>query len=197
VGEAWHIYVLLDPRCGRVRYVGVTQNTKRRLRVHISTSKRGLKLANRGRWILGLLTRGLSPVMCVLESVANDWAAAEKSWIAHFERVGCKLVNSTGGGEGTPGHRLSQESKSKTSMALRGHPVSEQTRLRISAAQQGRKKTPEALRNARLAADRRAGVPRTAEVKAKISAAKMGHPGVKHTPETRARIAAALRGGKK
>jgi hypothetical protein len=209
--KLWSVYVLLDPRDGEARYVGVSQDVRRRFNAHMSTAKRGLNMYNVTRWIGGLLKRGLTPILCVVETGISDWVQAEKGWIAHLKHAGCRLVNSTDGGEGTPGRRHSMEAKTKTSLALKGHPVSTETRLKLSTLLKGRKLSAGHLANVRAAASRRIGVPRTPETKAKISASKMGHAGYFHSlehrkkmsewmknrkvsAETRARLSSALMG---
>ncbi len=88
----WLIYALIDPRDGRVRYVGKTRTPWARLCGH--SSKRGNKNVGRPvcRWLLELNKAGHRPFMFKLE-VTQDWDVAERRWIADAHRSGCDLMN--------------------------------------------------------------------------------------------------------
>lgn len=185
--RTWHVYTLLDPRSREVRYVGITQDTRTRLRNHTNEAKRGKDQSYRSRWIRLLLKVGLKPLMVVVETGTGDWAKAEKHWIAHFRRIGCKLVNTVDGGRGTLGRKVSDESRAKVAATLKGHPVLPETRAKLSVILRGRKQPPGTLAKIRAAASRRIGIERAPETRAKISAAKMGHVGCYHSLEWRKR----------
>lgn len=91
------IYALCDPRDGRVRYVGKTDNPERRLDHHIGT--RSGRCA-RGKWLRDLHAAGLRPVLVVLQDVEEaKWQHAERRWIRRMA-LRFTLVNAIKGGGG-------------------------------------------------------------------------------------------------
>jgi GIY-YIG catalytic domain len=129
---AWlaYIYCLANPETGQVRYVGKTNDPKKRIAAHLSNK------AERARpkvcWIDSLIKKGLTPSMEVIEVVEcesdADWQDAERFWIAYFKFLGFRLLNLDGGG--LSGKKLSEETKIKISLnhgglgTIRGHKVS-------------------------------------------------------------------------
>ena len=90
------IYVLIDPVDGEVRYVGKTNNPKRRLAMHCNSKYD----THSSRWVHRLKRRGLKPEMLVIQEnlTDQDWPEAEKRWIAHYKAAGARLTNITEGG---------------------------------------------------------------------------------------------------
>ena len=92
----WHqaIYVLLDPREEGVRYVGKARRPAHRYDDHIwaRTQKRPVC-----RWIASLWESGRTPTMAVVDW-AEDWEAAERTWIAGLRQEGHALLNVSAGG---------------------------------------------------------------------------------------------------
>lgn len=133
------IYVLIDPRTGEIRYVGVTSRTlKQRLASHVQSKHKCLKYG----WIKSLQKLGLEPEIQLLQTVGEtEWTVAERYWIAYFTDAGCRLTNMTEGGEGAPGCRHSEESKLKRSNSMLGHVPTEETRAKISTSRKGTKAT--------------------------------------------------------
>lgn len=155
----WHIYHLMDPRTGEIRYVGKTIETELAVRVikHVHASANREKNTHKSRWIQKLIREGVRPALTVIETGSGDgWVAAEQDWIALYEMTGARLTNLTDGGEGRPGYKHTPETLAK-----------------MSASHMGQRHSPEAVE--KTAAFNR-GKARTAEVRAKISASKMGHP---------------------
>jgi hypothetical protein len=104
-----YVYVLQDP-AGEVRYVGVTVNPEERLRAHLNASKR--ETTYKSRWIRKLMRLGQTPTMTVIQTVpVSCWVEAERYWIFYFKSAVCHLTNTTVGGEGVLGLKMSQESK--------------------------------------------------------------------------------------
>jgi len=103
------IYALIDPRDGRVRYVGKTiQGVEKRLSQHKATAGR---LGHQwcARWIKSLDDRGLSPEITTLFVVeGGDWAMWERFWIKWFRSIEPKLTNICDGGEGSSGKATQQ-----------------------------------------------------------------------------------------
>lgn len=97
-----YIYCLLDPRFGRIRYVGKTVDPSHRLRAHIGSAKRGEYRHHTSNWIRSLLDVGEEPKMEILERVpeGRDWRGLERLWIETLTQKGEYLTNSTAGGEG-------------------------------------------------------------------------------------------------
>jgi len=96
------IYVLRDPRDGRVRYVGkTTKEVQVRLKGHIEKSR---DLSNRwhvANWIRSLDSFGLKPEIEKIREVADEYLDdAERFCIKEFKRLGCDLTNGTEGGDG-------------------------------------------------------------------------------------------------
>lgn len=119
----WLIYTLKNPRTLEVRYVGWTSlSADQRLRTHIAESVVSQK-THKQRWILSLLSIGLTPVIEVIESGTGDgWSEAERRWIAFFRASGARLVNGTDGGDGvvgwlSPEQRIERRKKISTTWA--------------------------------------------------------------------------------
>ena len=90
------VYVLVDPRDNRVRYVGVTRvSLRRRLELHLQEPT---NLGTAG-WFRELASERLTPVIRPLFSViGGKWEQAEMYWIAWFQARG-KLYNVDPGGK--------------------------------------------------------------------------------------------------
>lgn len=95
------IYVLKCPSSGEIRYVGKTDNPKRRLNRHIRDSARGSS-DYRSRWIRTLLASGSKPIMEIVRTLEphEDWQEAEIAEIKIHRERGCRLTNCTDGGDG-------------------------------------------------------------------------------------------------
>lgn len=209
------IYVLIDPETQEVRYVGKANNPQVRFGSHL----RDKQNTHKTNWIRKLQSKGLKPLMEVIEEVPYEqWKEREMFWIAFYQAQGCNLTNSTGGGDG---HDLAPESRAKISAAAKARkrePFSEEWRRKLGDIARGKKQSPEhvAKRTAK-----QLGSTHTPETRGKISAARKGkplspeakakikaihatpeykkrqvasHKGFKHTSEAKAKIAAANRG---
>jgi hypothetical protein len=177
-----------------IRYIGKTvQAPITRLHKHIADS--ALMETHCHRWIRSVLQSGKEPQMRIIATIPSQYAAkAEMRLISALRKSGVQLTNLTDGGEGKPGHRVSQETKDKISRAHKGVrevvPQTEETRRRKSEwnnwrwAQPGtRERHSELLKGKIFSAERRR----------KISEALSG----KVVPiEVRYKIASALRNKK-
>ena len=107
------------------------------------------------------------PILLIIEQVDMDqWEIAEIRWIAHYRAIlGNKLTNTTDGGKGIKGPLIG----AKISAAKMGHPVSEETRQKMSIA----KRNP------------------SEEIRRKLS---LSHLGKKLSIETRKRMSQAFKG---
>jgi hypothetical protein len=108
-----HVYTLHDPS-GDIRYVGITVDPGKRLQDHLRSP--ATEKTYKSRWVAKLLREGQVPHMTVIQTLpASCWEAAERYWIAYFREAGCALTNTTDGGEGAPGLKMSQESRARMS----------------------------------------------------------------------------------
>lgn len=189
----WVIYVLSDPRTPDiVRYVGATNNLKRRLKAHVYLSRVGKTRTHTGYWIQSLLRDGVglsSRVVDSGEGVGRE--ASEVRWISWHREQGFDLTNHTAGGEGSLGHETSAETRAKIRAAKVGKKLSPEHKAKISLGGVGRKPSSETV--AKLSASK-LGSTLSSETRAKISAA---HTGKRQRPEAIAKTAAANRGQKR
>jgi len=192
------IYALTD-KAGDVRYVGWTVNTQRRLRLHLAEAKRQPLKTHRTRWVGSLLREGLTPGLVVIETGTGcDWAEKERGWIAFFRELGCKLTNGTTGGDGTPGHVVSAESRAK----LREYrlkqtmpPISPETRAKLSAYRAAHPMgpiSPETRAKLSVASRRRKASPETRAKHSEVQR-KRWAAGRTVSPETRVKMSESHR----
>jgi hypothetical protein len=114
--NSFKIYSLSDPRePEKVRYIGQTcKSLKTRLSRHIDKVKREYPRNHRVCWINSLLKEGVKPIIYLIEDdlSKNDAFIKEQHYIKIFKSFGCKLVNTSEGGEY---HHTSDESRKKIS----------------------------------------------------------------------------------
>ena len=175
-GGMAHIYGLCDPITQQLRYVGKTNDPKKRLQAHLRCrEKEKSYLTN---WIKSLKAAGRKPEIFVIEDIPEaEWQEAEQFWISYFRAIGANLVNMLPGGMGG---------------AVRGREITEETRKKISAALSGEKHF-----NYGKPSPKR-GIPVSPEQIAKMRAANLGRPahnkGKKATEETRRKLSEAHKG---
>jgi hypothetical protein len=120
-----YIYTLRNPINNAVRYVGQTNDLKRRFNKHITNSKALSDSRHISHWIRSL---DALPVMDIIEvcdySVRNE---REEYWINYYKEQGCDLCNSSNGGAGAGvgnrncvGRIMSDETRDKISKANKG-----------------------------------------------------------------------------
>ncbi len=94
-----YIYVLIDPETNEIRYIGQTNDIKRRFNDHISSSKNDNSESYntyKARWIRKLLSIGMLPIIEVIEE-CFDLETSNSRERYHIEKLtneGCKLTNS-------------------------------------------------------------------------------------------------------
>lgn len=88
-----YIYGLYDPDSGALRYIGKTNNPRRRIGQHVRDCRRGC--SEKDRWVSALLSQGKRPELRILE-LANDWEEAERRLIAEHQDE--NLLNVASGG---------------------------------------------------------------------------------------------------
>lgn len=159
------IYGLCDPDTGELRYIGKSNNPKKRLSNHLTSRFK----SHRTSWIQSLLTKGRRPKLEILLEVPEvEWEFWEKDLIKTFREGGADLVNTSSGGDSFGdlppeslerqrkarwGRRQSEETREKIRqghLGKKGPPKSAETRRRISVANKGRKLTPEHKEKLRL-----------------------------------------------
>ena len=94
-----YIYSLKDPLTYEIRYIGQTNNLKRRFNKHINNAiNQDSDEYNtyKSRWIRKLLENNLKPIMEVIEEVETlkESNLLERFWIEKLTKEGLKLTNS-------------------------------------------------------------------------------------------------------
>jgi hypothetical protein len=182
-----HVYVLVDPRDGEIRYVGWTSRTlrQRHLEHMYARSK-----THRSHWLSLLKQQGMAPFIRLLQTLPIAEAKkSERYWIDYFRSIGCRLVNGTDGGEGSLGRAVSTETRAKISATKKANPrkFTPEQRARISAQVKARGVSPET--RAKLSAFMKTRVLKP-ESRAKQAEKLRGRP----VPmERRTRISAAMK----
>lgn len=175
------IYALVDPRDGRIRYVGKANNPYERLRSHIMESNSSKILCTnklKKEWLLSLTAVKLRPITIVLQEVSLlTWEQSEREWIAKTKLDFPDLLNTCIGGNGHSIH--TPEAVAKIKKANTGLIRSAEAKARMSAAQKGKKISQEQI------VKMQAGRPKevSLETRAKISKALLNL-----SPETKQRI---------
>lgn len=98
------IYALKCPITGLIRYVGKSDNPKKRFPRHLHEAREG-KTYHRAVWIRSLLEQKLKPLLEIIDEVAdgvNEGLPLEAAYIQFFKDEGCDLTNATLGGESGP-----------------------------------------------------------------------------------------------
>ena len=142
-GKTTFIYLLIDPVLGLVRYVGKSDNPKRRYNAHCKC----LHKSYTSSWIKSLQEQGLTPVLEVIDEVpVEEWEFWEQHYISLYRSWGFKLTNLTAGGSGFAAGRLnpannaeSIKRRTKTRRANDGYKLSSDAIERMRKALTGRK----------------------------------------------------------
>lgn len=83
----WYVYRLVDPKNGKVRYVGLSNKLKTRLQLHIRESLERQNTEKK-RWIYKLWQKGLRPILLVVASCdTEDEARRAESTDWHLNRA--------------------------------------------------------------------------------------------------------------
>jgi hypothetical protein len=200
-GTKYYTYVLIDPTTDEVFYIG--KGTRYRMTEHL--------LEYRGRHsnpyvknkIRRIISLGLTPRAEKIFEHQDEWPChwLEVQAIAFYGRV--NLCNLTDGGEGASGAVRSEEARRKLSAAKSGEKhhffgkhLSLESKLKISKASKGRRLSGEWLTKTleRITSEafrqqmsqKKKGIMKSEETKAKISAANIGK---KHSEATKAKLA--------
>jgi len=124
-----YIYALVDPNTNKVRYIGKTNNMKRRYNEHLNRSK-DMK-HHSSRWIQSLLHKNQKPIHISIgeypDSIIN---IMEIFWINFYNTTYGNLTNHTIGGDGrSTGYKCSNETKKRMSISATGRVKSKDERL--------------------------------------------------------------------
>jgi predicted GIY-YIG superfamily endonuclease len=119
------IYTLKDPITNKIRYVGQTNDTKRRLNRHLNNSRSFRDKRHISNWIRSL---SYDPVMDIIETCEYaERNIRENYWIEYYKTQGFDLCNLSNGGAGAGignkncvGRVMSEEAKQKISLANKG-----------------------------------------------------------------------------
>lgn len=176
------VYAMIDPRNGRVRYVGCTaKGLKHRLSVHKNDYASPEKLA----WLLLLESEGLEPIMTVLETVleGGDVYEREEYWQRYYlEREG-DLLNKRIGRTLSDEHRRKISARLAGNQHARGHgqsrPHTTESRRKLSEAWQHRTPPSPETRAKQSASLRRFYAQKRADEQAEIWEAFISPCGVK------------------
>ena len=134
------IYILIDPRNNKIKYVGQTSlSLMERLRIH---KERSVNAKNRKVccWIKSLMNKKLEPIIKLIEDNVI-WNESEIKWITHFKSIGIDLLNHTDGGEGTLGYKWSEEALKNISKIRKGRKLSNEHKNKIKIKMENRKVT--------------------------------------------------------
>jgi predicted GIY-YIG superfamily endonuclease len=158
--DAWFVYALVDSRhTENIRYIGVTNNPKARLSMHLSQApKEGWK---KSRWIGSVIEEGADVLIGVMASglSQNDAMNMEISLIAAYRATGAPLMNLTDGGDGVKGQVQSAETRAKKSASLKGRVHSPEATAMRADALRGRKHSEEHRANMSAAHLKRYQIP--------------------------------------
>ena len=87
-----YIYALADPKDGRIRYVGKTNQPYTRFKTHLRGDVRPDH--PKAKWLQSLKLRGLQPSLVILEEVSNDeMDERERQWIRRIAVTSSDLTN--------------------------------------------------------------------------------------------------------
>lgn len=119
------IYVLKDPNTKNIRYVGQTNDIKRRFNRHLNNSKSFYDNRHISNWIRSLTN---PPIIETIEICKyENRNVREKYWIDYYLKQGNNLCNSSYGGSGAGignknclGRKLSDDTKKKISNSNKG-----------------------------------------------------------------------------
>lgn len=95
------IYSLVDPRSNQIRYIGKSNNPKKRLSAHLSEKRR----THKSHWIQSLKKVGLKPILNIVDEVLlKEWEFWEMHYISLYKSWGFDLTNQRAGGGGLESH---------------------------------------------------------------------------------------------
>lgn len=142
-----YIYKLIDPLTNEIRYVGKTKKSLiKRLYEHLTL--RNLKSnTHKNNWVKKLLNLNVKPKIELIEVVTeNNWIDKEIYWIKILRENGCNLTNTSDGGEGSFGYKMTKESIDKSIKTRKNNDTlkrSDECKKLISKSKIGKKQSKE------------------------------------------------------
>lgn len=189
-----NIYVLIDPKTNKIRYVGqTTKQINVRLTNHISKAKKSNnKTTHKNTWIKSLLNENLKPIIELIDVVCeNDWKTIEKNYISFYREKGCDLLNISEGGDSGYIAGKKRIWRSEEDYAKWLYNVRESAKNRVITDEE-RKKMSENCKKTHL------GRKRSDDTKHKLSVTKIGDKnpmfGKKHSEEVKKKISELHKG---
>ena len=115
--KVW-IYLLKDPRNGLPKYVGKSNNPKKRLKEHICDSK--FEHTKKGNWIKKLIKLNLTPIIEILkETNESEFGFWECFFIKKLINEGIILLNFDEKGIGTASNPRKNSKKTKKKLSIK------------------------------------------------------------------------------
>lgn len=109
------IYILIDPRSNQIRYVGKSNNPRKRLSAHLYDRGRTYK----ANWVQLLVKENFKPILEIIDEVPiSEWEFWEQHYISLYRSWGFDLKNMTIGGGEAPG-MLNLKHSFKTKQLMR------------------------------------------------------------------------------
>mgnify|MGYP003403463352 FL=1 len=135
------IYALIDPRNGYVKYVGKSDNPKKRFVNHLFINEVKTK---KHSWIKSLSSKNLIPELLIIDEVVkSEWSFWETYYISLFKFYGYDLTNGTTGGDGclgcNNGRVLSDSTREKIRQSKLN--MSDEYRRKLSISNTGKRPT--------------------------------------------------------
>lgn len=97
----YYIYALMDPITKRIRYIGKTNNLKRRIKDHIKDCDKIGFWTPKNKWLMQLKANNLKPIIKpLLETTKEKSNEDEIRYIAKYKKILPDLTNDTDGGDG-------------------------------------------------------------------------------------------------
>lgn len=139
LSDLWTVYTLASSFApDTIRYVGITNDLRRRINHHISESRR--YSTRKARWVASVIRDGGDIIARI--DVANVTQVQAKrreiELIASLRAAGSDLTNLTEGGDGTVGRRHTAEARERMAKARSGTTASEETRRKMSQMRRGK-----------------------------------------------------------
>lgn len=111
-----YIYALLDPITNEIRYIGKSNNPKKRINNHIYESKK--LTTHKANWIKSLIKKNLKPKIKIIEKVLyNEWEKKEKYYILKYKNLTNFLKGGNPGpclfGKNNPSHKRKNKKRSE------------------------------------------------------------------------------------
>ena len=95
------IYELIDPETNKPRYIGKTNNPKKRLKKHLNECTKIGVWTPKNKWLLYLKRKGLIPIINIIdETQENNINELEINYIKKYRELYDDLTNDTDGGDG-------------------------------------------------------------------------------------------------